>query len=109
MIETGSSHITPADGNVFADLGFEPEEAAALLAESNRLISEKLAIKNSLMTELAGWIELKKLKQSEAAEILGVTRPRVSDVVNKKAVKFTIDALVDMLARTGRHVQFSVN
>jgi predicted XRE-type DNA-binding protein len=109
MIETGSRHITPADGNVFADLGFEPEEAAALLAESNRLISEKLAIKNSLMTELAGWIELKKLKQSEAAEILGVTRPRVSDVVNKKAVKFTIDALVDMLARTGRHVQFSVN
>jgi predicted XRE-type DNA-binding protein len=109
MIETGSRHITPADGNVFADLGFEPEEAAALLAESDRLISEKLAIKNSLMTELAGWIELKKLKQSEAAEILGVTRPRVSDVVNKKAVKFTIDALVDMLARTGRHVQFSVN
>ncbi len=109
MIETGSRHITPADGNVFADLGFEPEEAAALLAESDRLISEKMAIKASLMTELAGWIELKKLKQSEAAEILGVTRPRVSDVVNKKAVKFTIDALVDMLARTGRHVQFSVN
>jgi len=27
-----------------------------------------------------------------------VTRPRVSDVINKKAVNFTIDALVDMMA-----------
>ena len=107
-IETKSTHITPVGGNVFADLGFEPAEAAALKAESQRIISEKLAIKDSLMTELAGWIEAKKLKQAEAAEILGVTRPRVSDVINKKAIKFTIDALVDMLARTGKHVQLSV-
>ena len=42
-------------------------------------------------------------------KILGVTRPRVSDVMNKKTVKFTIDALVDMLARTGKHVQLSVS
>jgi predicted XRE-type DNA-binding protein len=101
-------HITPVGGNVFADLGFDPKEAAALKAESNRIISEKLAIKESLMTELAGWIEEKHLKQAEAAEILGVTRPRVSDVINKKTIKFTIDALVDMLARTGRQVHLSV-
>lgn len=107
-IETKTMHITPVGGNIFADLGFEPDEAARLLAETDAVISEKLAIKDSLMTELAGWIEAKKLKQAEAAEILGVTRPRVSDVINKKAIKFTIDALVDMLARTGKHVQLSV-
>ncbi|SFL32994.1 hypothetical protein [Azotobacter beijerinckii] len=45
-IETKTMHITPADGNVFADLGFEPEEAAALKAESQRIISENLAIRN---------------------------------------------------------------
>jgi predicted XRE-type DNA-binding protein len=101
-------HITPAGGNVFADLGFEPEEAAALQAESKRIISEKLAIKESLMAELAGWIDEKNLKQAEAARILGVTRPRVSDVISKKSIKFTIDALVDMLARTGKHVHLSV-
>lgn len=33
-------HITPADGNVFLDLGFPPEEAAALLADSIRRIEE---------------------------------------------------------------------
>ena len=98
-IETKSMHITPVGGNVFADLGFEPEEAASLQAESKRIISEKLAIKESLMTELAGWIDEKKLKQADAAKILGVTRPRVSDVINKKSIKFTIDALVDMLVQ----------
>ncbi|PKY09942.1 XRE family transcriptional regulator [Acidithiobacillus marinus] len=107
-IETQSMHITPVGGNVFADLGFAPEEAATLKAESQRIISEKLSIKYSLMTDLAEWIAEKNLKQADAAEILGVTRPRVSDVIHKKAIKFTIDALVDMLARTGKHVQLTV-
>lgn len=107
-IETKSMHTTPTGGNVFADLGFDPEEAVALQADSKRIISEKLAIKESLMSELAEWINEKKLKQIEAAQILGITRPRVSDVINKKSIKFTIDALVDMLARTGKHVQLSV-
>lgn len=101
-------HITPVSANIFAELGFEPNEAAKLLEESNKIISEKLFIKESLMTELAVWIKEKDLKQADAALILGVTRPRVSDVINKKSVKFTIDALVDMLARTGKQVQITV-
>jgi predicted XRE-type DNA-binding protein len=109
QVDTGIRHITPANGNVFADIGFAPEAAAALLAESDRIISEKLAIKESLMTEIAGWIEEKNLKQVEAAKILGVTRPRMSDVVHKKSVKFTIDALIDMLTRTGKQVMVSVH
>lgn len=52
--ETIIKHVTPVGGNIFADLGFEPDEAARLLAESEAVISEKLAIKDSLMTELAG-------------------------------------------------------
>lgn len=35
-------HITPAGGNVFADLGFPPEEAAALKLESDRQIDQTL-------------------------------------------------------------------
>ena len=106
--DTKSAHITPVDGNVFADLGFDPGEAAKLQAHSQNIISEKLAIKASLMSELASWIDINNLKQAQAAEILGITRPRVSDLIHKKTVKFTIDALVDMLARAGKHVEFSV-
>lgn len=60
------------------------------------------------MKELSVWIEKHNLKQAEAAEILMVSRPRVSDVVNKKTAKFTIDCLVEMLGRVGKPVRFAV-
>ena len=103
-----TTHITPVGGNVFSDLGFPPEEAKALQAESRKRIAAAIAIKKSLMGELSLWIEGKALTQADAAKILGVTRPRVSDVVNRKTTKFTIDALVSMLTRTGKRVRLSV-
>ena len=48
------------------------------------------------------------LRQAEAAEILMVSRPRVSDVVNMKVRKFTIDTLVDMLSRVGKPVRLAI-
>jgi predicted XRE-type DNA-binding protein len=107
-IRTDTAHITPAGGNVFADLGFDHQEAAALKAESQRIIAEKLAIKVAMMAEISKWIKAEKLKQDEAARILGVTRPRVSDVVNNKNQKFTIDALLDMLFKAHLRPQFTI-
>ena len=51
---TKTEHITRADGNVFSDLGFDAEDAAALAAASQQVISEKLAIRESLNTEADG-------------------------------------------------------
>ena len=51
----------------------------------------------------------KKLKQEEASHLLSVTRPRISDVMRGKSGKFTIDSLVDMLERTGKHVSVQIN
>ena len=62
--ETKSMHITPVGGNVFADLGFEPEEAAALQSESKRIISEKQVLipapksGGSKLKERSDYIEL---------------------------------------------------
>lgn len=95
-IDTSITHTTPADGNVFADLGFAPIEAA------------KLKIKAELMIQVDEWIKTEHLKQEEAAQVLQISRPRVSDVVRGKTSKFTIDALVDMLERTGKHVTVQV-
>ena len=39
------THITPVDGNVFADLGFPQDEAVRLLAETDAIITAKLAQK----------------------------------------------------------------
>ena len=54
------THITPVGWNVFTDLGFEPEEAARLLAETDAAISERLDIKESLMVEIPERTETKK-------------------------------------------------
>lgn len=42
-IESGSQHITPANGNIFLDLGFDPEEAARSLSETGRANMDKRA------------------------------------------------------------------
>lgn len=93
-----TTHITPADGNVFADLGFSPAEAAELKAHSSALI----AAKEAAAAAIGGWIAENGLKQAQAAEILGVSRPRVSDAVNGKTEKFTLDALFAMIVKTGK-------
>lgn len=84
--------ITPSSGNVFADLGFSEEEA------------EHLRIRSTLMIEVRKLIEERKLTQGEAAKLMGVTQPRISDLVRGKIDLFSIDALVGMLARAGVHV-----
>jgi predicted XRE-type DNA-binding protein len=103
-----AGHITPVGGNIFADLGFEPAEAAALLEQSQKAIAKKLAIKAQLMDALATWMVSEKLTQAKAATVLGISRPRVSDVIRHKNSNFTVDALIDMVVRTGRTVQISV-
>lgn len=52
--ETKTAHITHADGNVFIDLGFKPEEATALEAESREIISRKQATREALNNEADG-------------------------------------------------------
>ena len=96
-IDTTISHITPSNGNVFEDLGFSGQEAT------------KLKIKAQLMCQISEWIKEQQLKQEDASRVLHVTRPRVSDVLRGKSAKFTIDALVDMLERIGKHVTVQVH
>ena len=88
--------VTRSSGNVFRDLGFPSEEA------------EYLKIRSTLMTHLRKTIEAKGMKQAEAAKLLGVTQPRVSDLFKGKIHLFSIDTLVDMLTHAGVHVKLVV-
>ena len=107
-LDTKSRYRTKAGGNVFLDLGFSAKEAKRLLAQADTQIDESIRLKQQLMDEIAGWMKEASVTQAVAAEVLQVTRPRVSDVVNHKVEKFTIDALVGMLARIGKHVRLAV-
>ena len=89
--------FTYSSGNVFEDLGFSKEEA------------ENLKVRSVLMAGIRRIIEAERITQSEAAERLGVTQPRISDLVRGKIELFSIDALINMLAAAGYHVEISVS
>lgn len=107
-IDTTVRHVTKPGANIFLELGFAPAEARRLHALSRKQINETQRLKRQLMDELSAWIVEHRLKQAEAAEILMVSRPRVSDVMNKKAAKFTIDTLIELLSRVGKPVKIAV-
>jgi phage-related protein/predicted XRE-type DNA-binding protein len=107
-IDTEIRHVTKPGANLFLELGFAPAEAKRLQAASRKQIKDTQLLKQQLMDELSTWIAEHHLKQAEAAEILMVSRPRVSDVVNKKTAKFTIDTLVEMLSRIGKPVKLAI-
>jgi predicted XRE-type DNA-binding protein len=88
--------ITPADGNIFRDLGFEGEEA------------ENLLIRSHLMTEIERHIDRNGFTQARAAKLLGVSQPRVSDLRRGKIQLFSVDTLIAMLSRAGLKVAVTV-
>ena len=91
-----SIELTKSSGNVFVDLGFPAEEA------------ENLKVRSELMDHVINVIESRGLTQMEAAELFGVTQPRVSDLVCGKIDLFSIDMLVNMLALADVHVSLTV-
>ena len=54
-----------------------------------------------LLIQVQKAIASKGLRQSEAAKVLRVTQPRVSDLVRGRIDLFSTDTLIDLLARLG--------
>ena len=87
---------TRGSENVFADCGFPPTEA------------ENLRIRAKMMMALTGYIQERKITQSRAARIMGVSQPRISDLVRGKIGLFTIDTLVNMVTAAGLKVEVAI-
>ena len=73
--------------------------------EDNPGMAQNLKIRSELMISLRKYIEDERLGQKKAAEVFGVHQPRISDLMRGKINKFTIDMLVNMLARIGKPVK----
>ncbi|MFT4926491.1 MAG: putative XRE-type DNA-binding protein [Phenylobacterium sp.] len=71
-------------------------------------VANKMAMKMDLSIMLSNLIATKQWTQSEAAVVLGVKQSRVSELMNHKIDKFTIDAMFDMLDKLGFKVKFSM-
>lgn len=76
--------------------------------EESHAEAENMKLRSSLMMALERHVRSKGWTQAEAARHLGVTQPRVSDLMRGKINLFAIDALVNMLAAAGLHVEVRV-
>lgn len=70
--------------------------------------AENMKLRSTLMMALKNHIENSGLSQSQAAHILGVTQPRVSDLMRGKINLFGLDALVNMASAAGLRIQMRV-
>ncbi|SDS43567.1 Predicted DNA-binding protein, contains XRE-type HTH domain [Pseudomonas asplenii] len=55
-----------------------------------------MRLRSRLMMELIGRINAWELSQKEAAKRLGISQPRLNDLLNGKIDKFSLDALVNL-------------
>jgi predicted XRE-type DNA-binding protein len=84
------------DGDVFTALGFPRGEA------------ENLRIRSAMMRALVAFIRKNDLSPGRAAKLLGVSQPRISDLMGGKIHLFSIDNLVNLLAAAGLRVDVRV-
>ena len=88
--------ITKGSANVFADLGFGPQE------------SQNLLLRSQTMVALVQWFNASGLTQAAAAKTLGVTQPRLNQLLKGKIEIFSLDALVNMATSAGMRVGLSI-
>jgi len=87
-----SEAVVNSSGNVFIDLGYSTDEAAILQMRAD------------LMADLRKFIKAKRLTQAKAAEILGVSQSRVSDLIRGKWERFSLEMLITLATRAGMRV-----
>ncbi len=80
---------TKAFKSVFDALANTPAEAANMTARADLLLA--------IRERVRGW----KVTQEDAAARLGLTRPRLNDLMRGKLEKFSLDALVNVAAAAG--------
>jgi predicted XRE-type DNA-binding protein len=82
--------------NVFDAIAESPEEAL------------NMKLRASLIRDIRAKVTDADWTQVETARQLGITQPRVSDLLNGKLSKFSLDTLVKMLASLGSDVELRV-
>ena len=70
--------------------------------------AENMKLRSVLMTALKNHLIRTQMSQAQAARLFGVTQPRISDLMRGKINLFGLDALVNMAAAAGLHIEIRV-
>ena len=77
--------------------------------EDSALEAVSMKLRAELANQIIERLRRRKLTQSKAAELIGVTQPRVSDLMRGRLNLFSLDALVDMADRVGLRTRMVVS
>ena len=94
MSEDEKIEVTPSSGNVFADLGFKDSD-------------ERLA-KSMLAIQISQVIKTRRLTQAKAAELCGLSQPKISKLVRGDLYGFSTEQLLRVLMALGHDVSIVV-
>jgi predicted XRE-type DNA-binding protein len=94
MSKRKTTEVETGTGNVYADLGFGD--------------SDEMLIKAQLVTKIAEIIKRKGLTQTQAAELLGMPQPKLSNLLRGRFRGVSERRLMDCLTKLGRDVQIVV-
>ncbi len=86
--------VQRSSGNVYADLGL-PD-------------AERLKIKSGLVVEIRKAMRRLGLTQQEAAKLMGITQPKVSDMMRGDFSNLSERKLMDCLNRLGYDIEIKV-
>ncbi|HSW94057.1 MAG TPA: helix-turn-helix transcriptional regulator [Gammaproteobacteria bacterium] len=86
---------TKSSGNVFEDMGLKDAKG--------RLVKAELALRINQI------IDARKLTQKEAAQILRISQPKISAIVNGRLADFSIERLIGFLNRLDQDVEIIVH
>lgn len=67
--------------------------------------AENMKLRSALMLALKDHLARAGMSQAEAARLLGVTQPRISDLMRGKINLFGLDALVNMATVAGLRIE----
>ena len=70
--------------------------------------AENMKLRSALMMALKKYLTRTELSQAQAAKLFGVTQPRISDLMRGKINLFGLDALVNMAAAAGMHIDMRI-
>jgi predicted XRE-type DNA-binding protein len=71
--------------------------------------AENLRIRSKLMRAITRAVKSWDVPQTEAARRLHITQPRLNDLLKGKIDKYSLDALVNLLANADLEIEISVS
>jgi len=76
--------------------------------EPSRVAAANMKARSELMNAIREAVEAWELTQAAAAKRLGLTQPRMNDLLRGRINKFSLDALINMASQAGFAVRLEV-